>query len=270
VPIAFSPRVLVCIPSHGTGQLGHTVRQLQGISAWNLRTDVVLHTTHPLDPALQGLRLTNVVVPTELGEVIPWLHRRVMAERRNDYDLFVYLDNDILLEAHGLATFLELDAILPEGILGGLLRYEFADGDPLTRYLPDAHGDFQVLEGVERHAGELFFSICNKFASSFLLTRAHLHRALRSGAFLREPGPHGVYGFVESAATDVYTLCGLRKVFSLPRLESHLVHHLSNRYANETWGFWQRKPHTVTSLEKLVKDASGGHHPGSGTAAPAR
>lgn len=249
-------RVLVCIPNYGTAQLRHTVRQLEALNQAKLSVDVIFHTTHPLPIEYPNLRLTNVVVSSDLGEHIPWLHRRVMAEQLHNYDLFVYAENDILIEAANLAAFLELDAILPPGTLAGFLRFEFAEGDSANRYLPDAHGDYPVFESLETHGGELFFSIRNKFQSSFVLTRAHLQLALQSGAFLRAPGEYNVYGLVESAATDVYVLCGLHKVLSFPRLESLLVRHLSDKYANLTYGIWARKPHTVESLRQLVRDAS--------------
>lgn len=248
-----SQRVLVCIPSFGTEQMPLTIRQVQALDACGMRGDLVIHGTHPVPVSGRNLRVTNIVVPVELGERIPWLHRRYMAERRHQYDLFLYTEDDIYIEAHHLQTLLDLNTILPPDRLPGLLRYERAQGDP-RRYLTDAHGDFPVFDWAEIHAGEVFFAIQNKFSASYLLTRVQLGQALRSGAFLREPAFSWPYGVIESASADIYVHCGFRKVLSLPRLESLLVHHMSDKYANETEGLWARKPHTVESLVALVKE----------------
>jgi 2-polyprenyl-3-methyl-5-hydroxy-6-metoxy-1,4-benzoquinol methylase len=56
-----------------------------------------------------------------------------------------------------------------------------------------------------------------------------LVRAIGSGGFDVEPHS-GRYDMLVSAATDVYTQCGMRKMFCLERIEDQLVHHMPNVY----------------------------------------
>jgi hypothetical protein len=58
-----------------------------------------------------------------------------------------------------------------------------------------------------------------------------LDRAVRSGGYLVPPHASD-YEMRESAATDPYTRCGMRKRLCISNLDQFLVHHMPNSYAD--------------------------------------
>ena len=49
-----------------------------------------------------------------IGKGLPFEHRRLFRQRRDQYDLFLYLENDILLTPESLDAYLRLTERLPE------------------------------------------------------------------------------------------------------------------------------------------------------------
>ena len=75
-------------------------------------------------------------------------------------------------------------------------------------------------------------SFTNEHAGCYALEREQLRRAISSGGFLLPPR-EGKYAMLETAATDIYTNCGFRKLISISRFQDFLVPHLSNKYAGK-------------------------------------
>jgi 2-polyprenyl-3-methyl-5-hydroxy-6-metoxy-1,4-benzoquinol methylase len=65
-----------------------------------------------------------------------------------------------------------------------------------------------------------------------MLTQAHLRRAIDAGGFLVTPH-QGRYGLPETAATDPYTQCGMKKLICISHLDDFVVSHLSNKYIGD-------------------------------------
>ena len=61
------------------------------------------------------------------------------------------------------------------------------------------------------------------------MTERQLKKAIDSGGFLLPPRK-GRYGMAETAATDPYTQCGMKKLICISHLEDFCLHHLSNAY----------------------------------------
>ena len=130
-------------------------------------------------------------------------------------------------------AFLRLTPYLEEDEVAGFLRFEL--DETMTPVLLDAHDRFHLQPEVGRRRGPYVVGqFTNEHAGMYLLTQAQLRRAIATGNFLRPPC-EGLYGMPETAATDPYTVCGLRKVICLSALDDYLIQHLSNRYQGK-WG----------------------------------
>ena len=127
--------ILVAITSYGTANdvyLRQVVRQYQ---CTNYRVDIVV-LSNISKPVPAGAELI-VGMPSKDPWSLPFAHKRVMTERSNDYDLFVYSEDDILITDENIRAFVETSEILPDNECVGFVRIEIgADG---RVYYPDAH-----------------------------------------------------------------------------------------------------------------------------------
>jgi ubiquinone/menaquinone biosynthesis C-methylase UbiE len=179
-----------------------------------------------------------VGLPSKDPWSLPFAHKRVFAERVDRYDLFIYSENDMLITAKNIEAFLWATTLLPEQEIAGFLRTEVdPDGN---RYYPDVnkayHWDPKSV--VQRGEQTFAFFTC-EHAACYILTRRQLERAIASGGFLVAPH-EGKYDLACTAATDVYTQCGFRKMICVTDLEKFLVPHLSNKYVGTDYDLGEK------------------------------
>lgn len=115
-------RILVAIANYGPyrfGYLDKVITTYQRMPHW---VDLVVNSDR-VKRVPPGIRLV-VGLPTPDPCSLPFAHKRLFAERQDDYDLFIYTEDDILIRDHNLAAFLEASAVLSEDEIAGLFRYE--------------------------------------------------------------------------------------------------------------------------------------------------
>jgi len=163
----------------------------------------------------------------------PFAHKQIVADRLNDYDLFIYSEDDMLITEKNIRSFLKVSADLPENEIPGFLRYELA---PDGRNYPEVHGIFHWDAESVRTRGDytLAFFTC-EHAACYLLTQRQLRRAIESGGFLVRAHSEK-YDLLCTAATDPYTQCGFEKLICVSHLDDFLVHHLPNKYVGTKFG----------------------------------
>jgi 2-polyprenyl-3-methyl-5-hydroxy-6-metoxy-1,4-benzoquinol methylase len=199
------------------------------------------YTSMPFD--VHPVLLTNV--PKNLGEKVevvvqpptgdPWSfpfpHKKMMADHADDYDLFIYSEDDTLITEKNIDAFLKATEVLRDNEIAGFIRSERgADGQA---YFSTAHYHFHwdPISVVSR-SGQTFAFFTNEHSACFILTRDQLKRAIDSGGFLVKPHQEK-YDLLVSAATDPYTQCGFRKLINISRFEDFVLPHLPNKYVGK-------------------------------------
>lgn len=191
---------------------------------------------------------------------LPFAHKEILASRLNDYDLFIYSEDDTLMTERNLRAFLDLSAALREDEILGFMRFE--EGRDGEFHFPDVHGCFHWdAKSIRSRGNYKFASFTNEHSACYVLTQAQLRRAIDSGGFLVGPHCDGIYLLPESAATDPYTQCGFTKLICISRFEDFLVHHLPNRYVEAGLGVSDRE--LRRQLDTLLRISSNGHNPQS-------
>lgn len=220
-------KILVAIASYGTGNDGYLSRLVDEYHKmpYDVHIVVLSNVQKNLSPDIEVL----VGLPTKNPRSLPFGHKPVLAQRLEQYDLFIYSEDDTLITERNIKAFLRATALLPENEVAGFIRSEIGASGKL--FISTAHGHFHWRQNSVRSIGDSTFAeFTNQHSGCFILTRDQLRRAIASGGFL--VGPHeGRYQLLETAATDPYTQCGMEKVICISELEDFVIPHLPNKYA---------------------------------------
>ena len=134
-----NPRLLVVIASHGTRNDRYLIQVVKEYQSMSFDTDILVLSNIPKNLA-PGVEVIVVDMRGKDPWSLPFSHERIFADRLNDYDLFLYSEDDILIREENLRAFQEVSAVLPEEELPGFFRYE---GTPEVKLnYPDVHGPF--------------------------------------------------------------------------------------------------------------------------------
>lgn len=226
-------RVLVVLASYGTRNHQCLLQVVKEFQSMSFEVDIVVLSNIPKNVG-QGVEVVVVDLHGQDPWSLPFSHKQVFANRLNDYDLFIYSEDDILIREKNLRAFLEVSAVLPEDELPGMLRFE-GSSEAILNY-PDVYGHFHwdPRSVVSRGPYTLAF-FTNEHAACYVLTQEQLRRAIKSGGFL--VGPHrGKYDLACTASTDPYTQCGCKKLVCISHLDDFLVHHIPNTYVGTRFG----------------------------------
>jgi 2-polyprenyl-3-methyl-5-hydroxy-6-metoxy-1,4-benzoquinol methylase len=247
-------KILVAITSWGTKNDRYLAQLIEEYGSMSFDVDVIVLSNLP---KAVGPRAEVVLV--DLKGKHPWslpnAHKKIFAEHLNDYDLFIYSEDDILITESNIRAYLRACEAVEENEIPGFIRFE-RGLDGRNNY-PDMHGPFHWdCQSVRTRKGNVFASFTNEHSGCYVLTRGQLQRAISSGGFL--VAPHfGKHDLICSAATDPYTQCGFEKVIWISSLEDFLVHHLPNTYMGTIFGV--DDPELHGQIQCLMQVALNGH-----------
>ncbi len=248
-------RILVVIASFGSQNDAFLERIIAEYRSMPYEIDIVAvsNIEKDLGPTIE----VRVGLPDEKNpHSLPFAHRTILAERANEYELFIYSEDDILITAQNIEAFLRQSAVLPSNQVPGFLRFEKGPSGEIQ--YPDIHAGYSWDAQSVETLGELTFAFfSNEHAGCYILTRQQLLRAVDSGGFLLPPH-QGLYGMLESAATDPFTRCGLKKMICISQIDDASVHHLPNKYL-EIFGLSQSD--LRAQIEALLQIAKSGGAP---------
>ena len=219
-------RLLVAIANHGTKNRKYLDRLIAEYRKFSFDVDIVVLSNIPkdLDPDIE----VRVGAPIENPWSLPFGHRKLFVERQDDYDLFVYSEDDTeLTEAH-VTAFLETTDHLPADHIAGFVRHEIApDG---THFYSTVHGPYHWdPASIVEAGGKIYARYTNDHAACYVLTRQQLKACIASGGF--DIAPHeGRYDMLCSASTDPYTRCGFTKVVCVSEIGRYSLRHLPDIY----------------------------------------
>src|SRR5689334_12955015 len=131
-------RILVAIANHGTKNLKYLQVLLSEYRRMPHSVEIVVLSNEPKD--LGSDIEVRVGVPAKNPWSLPFAHKPLFAERVNDFDLFIYSEDDTPITEKNISAFLEAVAILPETEIPGFLRFE--TGPDGQRHISSAHGRF--------------------------------------------------------------------------------------------------------------------------------
>jgi len=219
------PSILVAVASYGSGQEHFLKRVIAEYQRLDTPCRIVVLSN--VDKPVQGAEVI-VGLPSRDSYSLPFAHRKVFRENVNNYDLFIYTEDDTLLTARNIRAFLEIQQYLEDDEILGFVRSET---DPSGAcYIVSANCHFRWLpDTVITRGPHRFAQFSNQHSGCYIASRKQLANAIASGGFTLTPRT-GRYGMLETAASDIYTQCGLTRVVCLTQIEDFIVPHLANKY----------------------------------------
>lgn len=226
-------KILVAIANYGLKNRDYLRKLIDEYTSMSYGIDIVVLSNIPKE--LGSDIEVRVGLPTKNPWSLPFAHKGIFAKRMRDYDLFIYSEDDILIQQRNIEAFVRVQEVLPENEIAGFLRYEESSvGKTPFLSMPDIQAYYHWLANSIESIGEYSFArFSNEHSACYMLTQNQLQKAIASGGFLVPPH-EGRYDLLCTAATDPYTQCGFTKVICISHIQDFLVHHLSNAYVRET------------------------------------
>lgn len=239
-------KLLVCIVNYSTRQLWALERLLKEYYSMDYDVDIIVHSNIPLDP--DSLKTLNYEIPEESKELynrikvqiydqlednnfLPHQTRQTIYDRREEYDMYIYSENDHLITQKNLELFLDVTKVLPEDKICGFFQCEEYPDLNLSVY-PGAHAhyqwNFQTLSSIN-NSPYVFCQYTNPHQASYVLTKKQLHKVLDEIDFLEMDKSSG-FTIKCTANTDIYVKPNWDKLLCISHWKSQLIQHLPSRY----------------------------------------
>lgn len=225
-------RVLAVLVNYGDEQLQYLEQVVKSLKSFEkYQVSVIVNSNIPLD--IQGIDHVNVV-QLEDYQLLPLTCKQVLWHYRENFDLFLFGENDHLFLEHHLDRYLEYVDILPQDRIAGLIQYE---ENETGKYYPAYHAHYDWdYNSVEEYGGKKFAHFTNIHQATFILTKDQLERIGSMHDFAQFFGPSH-YSVKCKVNTDVYQFCGMKKVICISDFDQNLIHHLPNVYIDGADGY---------------------------------
>ena len=277
--------MLVIIANYGSKQVKYLKRIIQEYNNFRkYKVKVILISTEHI----KGLKYKNLDIKQEifdasLGYWLAHRHKKFIAENKDEFDIFVYSENDMLITEENIDVFAKHSKNLSKtNLVPGFLRYETNNGK--DKYLIDLHPNHAAnripfyfatkhiismlpektalalgLHPIIRKSniqinGKRYFEVQNLHQGSYVLTKSQLKTVLGSGNYFNEKNNYA--GVREGAASNVYAKCGITKVIGQDDLENSLIHHLPDKYARMHPTYTKKQAITLEGLKTLLNKYS--------------
>ncbi len=222
-------KILVVIANYGLKNQAYLRRLIDEYKSMSYGIDIVILSNIPKE--LGSDIEVRVGLPAKNPWSLPFGHKELFAERIDEYDLFIYSEDDHLIKQKNIETFLKMTKVLPENEIAGFFVYEES---PVGKKYCAIHSMFHWMPNSVKSIGEYTFArFTNEHSACYMLTQKQLQIAIASGGFLVSPH-EGRYDLPCTAATDPYTQCGFTKFICISHIEDFLIHHLSNVYVTDS------------------------------------
>ena len=193
-------KVLAVLVNYGNEQLEYlqtVVDNLKLFKKYNVT--VIVNSSIPLDK-INGIDHVNVV-QLDNYQLLPMTCREVLWHYREDFDVFLYGENDHLFEEKHIG-----------------------------RLYPAYHANYGWdYDSVEEFNGKKFAHFTNVHQATLILTREQLLKIGNMHTFTQFFG-ESHYSAKCKVNTDVYQFCGMKKMICISELKDNSIHHLPNIY----------------------------------------
>lgn len=243
--------VLAVLVNYGEEQLHYlqqVVTSLKSFKKYNVT--IIVNSNIPLNN-IKGIDHVNVIKLNDY-QLLPLTCKQVIWHYRDEFDIFLFGENDHLFAEHHIDNYLRYTSVLPDNRIAGLIQYE---ENKTGKYYPAYHAHYDWdYDSVEEYEGLKFAHFTNIHQATFILTQEQLLRIGQMHDFTQFFGPSH-YSVKCKVNTDIYQFCGMKKMICISEFEDNLIHHLPNIYINGDNGRSKQRSgddRMINSLNKLL------------------
>lgn len=232
-------KILVVLVNYGEEQLQYleqVVKELKSFKKYNV--SIIVNSNIPLD--IEGIDQVNVIKLDDY-QLLPLTCKQVIWDHKDEFDVFLFGENDHLFKESHIDKHLEYTKILPQNRIPGLIQYEEYD---FGRFYPAFHGGYDWIEEVEVYKGKYFLTPKNIHQATFILTKEQLLKIGEHHDFTQFFG-QSHYSVKCKVNTDIFQFCGMKKVICISELNKNSIHHLPNIV-------WDRHKEKFSGNESLM------------------
>jgi len=224
-------KILTVLVNYGENQLQYLekiIKELKSFEKYDV--SIIVNSNVSLD--IEGIDQVNVI-ELKNYQLLPLTCKQVIWDHKDDFDIFLFGENDHLFKEHHIDNYLHYTSILPENRIAGLIQYE---ENETGKYYPAYHAHYDWdYNSVEEYGNKKFAHFTNLHQATFIITKEQLHKIGSKYDFTQFFGKSH-YSVKCKVNTDVYQFCGMKKVICISDFESNLIHHLPNIYINGEQG----------------------------------
>ncbi|KAJ1458176.1 hypothetical protein M885DRAFT_513224 [Pelagophyceae sp. CCMP2097] len=276
-PVSTPLRLLYCITAYDRKQHVHLLQLfLSAVSMCEggLQVEMILYTSdsNPYT-TLQEAELRHIVqtcsgysggsialeirmCPAELKFEVTMLHRQDMLSRLDDFDVFVYAEDDVHVELRHVMAYYAASRKLEAVENGnkyvlGWQRFE-KTGIGMGAEQVTWENNVDSWHAVEV-GGELYLTMVNPHAGAWIAARDELKAMHAECAILRVTKTAGSFTRVRAGGWNMYLNCRRRKILPARHFAAFLVHHLPDKNWWTRSGCATTVPHLLAHMTDLVK-----------------
>ena len=229
-------RVLAVLVNYGDEQLNYLQQVVSSLKSFEkYHVTVIVNSNIPLNIA--GIDHVNVI-ELDNYELLPSTCKQVIWHYRNDFDGFIYTENDHLWLEHHLDNHYKYSEILPDNRIPGLIQYEQRRDGP-KYYCAFAVNRF-MIGSKEVYEGYEFARLVNVHQASYFVTKKQLDLVIeRNPNYFTHIDTRVktlTYSLKCRVNTDLFEFSGFEKVVCISEFEDNLIKHLPAVYIDGTSG----------------------------------
>ena len=221
-------KLLVGITSYGPHHWKYLDRVLREYSSMDFRTRVVVFVD---EQRTLGWDIEQVAKDVEKDPCsLTWAHREFFAAEKDNYDLFLYTEDDVLVTERNIRAWIAANENLGDGeTVPGFFIKERRESDGLVNY-PQAHCSFSWNQYINERGDRKFCHFSNVHSACCLLSVRQLGLAILSGKYVAAAHSEPTYQMRELACSGPFVECGLTKLICVSHFDDFTVEHLPGNY----------------------------------------
>jgi hypothetical protein len=267
-------KLLAVLVNYGDEQLNYLAKVVSGLKSFKYY-DVTVIVQSNIALNIENIDKVNIIT-LEDYQLLPLTCRKVIWDNKDDYDIFLFGENDHLFLEHHIDKHLEYEKILPDNRITGLIQFE---ENEKGRYYPGYHHHYDwKYNSVEIYNGLKFAHFSNTHQATFILSKRQLHEignAFNFNSLVKDPSLSLIdkvfnklrkvmrkplkypndYSVKCKVNTDIYDYGGMKKLICISEFEENLIHHLPNIYIDGLKGrnkFRSHEDRMNAALKKLL------------------
>lgn len=243
-------KVLAVLVNYGDEQLDYLYQVTKELKSFKkYEVTIIVNSNVPILD--NNVDLINQFILDDY-QLLPLTCRKTIWDYKDDFDIFIFGENDHLFLEHHIDKHLEYTSILPQNRISGLIQYE---QNNTGRYYPAYHWKYEWdFNSVEEYDGKKFAHFTNLHQATFILTKKQLDFIGKQYDFSQFfTSTDSGYSVKCRVNTDIYQFCNMKKMICISEFEDNLIHHLPNLYINGEAGRVKQRSEEKRMTEALIK-----------------